>query len=109
MQLQISFHGMPHSKDVQEAIAERAGKLQRFHEHIVSCRVVVELAARHQRHGNEYNVRIDVKVPGAELAVTHERDKDIQAAVREAFDAARRRLEDHARMQRREVKQHGAA
>ena len=106
MQLQISFHGLAHSDALQQAIRERAAKLDHFHDHIISCRVVVELAARHQRHGNEYNVRLDIKVPGAEIVANQEGDKDPQVALRDAFDAARRKLEDHARRQRGDVKQH---
>jgi cold shock CspA family protein/ribosome-associated translation inhibitor RaiA len=72
----------------------------------MSCRVVLELPARHQRKGKQYAVRIDLKVPGGELAVTREHDEDLQVAVRDAFDAARRRLEDYARRQRGDVKRH---
>ena len=53
-------------------------------------------------------VRIDLKVPGGEIAVTHEHDEDLQIALRDAFDAARRRLEDYARVQRGDVKHHPA-
>jgi ribosome-associated translation inhibitor RaiA len=62
--------------------------------------VVLELAARHQRKGKQYTARIDLKVPGSEIAVTHEHDEDLNVALRDAFDAARRRLEDYARTQR---------
>jgi cold shock CspA family protein len=44
--------------------------------------------------------------PGGELAVTREHDEDLQVALRDAFDAARRRLEDYARGQRADVKHH---
>jgi ribosomal subunit interface protein len=108
MQLQISFHGLPHSNVVQQAITERAAKLERFYEHIVSCRVVVELTSHHSRSGNQYNVRVDLKVPGGEIAVTHEHSEDLHAAVHDAFDATRRRLEDFARKQRGDVKRHAS-
>ncbi len=98
--LQISLHGIGHSDALYNSIRERAGKLERFHEHIVSCRVVLELGARHARQGKQVNVRIDLKVPGGELAVTREHDEDVQVALREAFDAARRQLEDHVREKR---------
>jgi ribosomal subunit interface protein len=106
MQLQISFHGLPHSDALQQAIRERATKLEHFYDRIASCRVVVELAGHHKQHGNQYNVRVDLKVPGSELAVTHEQSEDAQAAVRDAFDAVRRKLEDYVRKQRGDVKQH---
>jgi len=106
--LQISLHGIAHSDALNNAIRKKAGKLERFYSHIVSCRVVLELAARHQRKGREYRAHIDLKVPGGEIAVTHARDEDVQVALRDAFDAARRRLEDYARVQRGDVEDHPA-
>jgi len=104
--VQISLRGIPHSEALQHGIRVKAHKLEHYYSHIMSCRVVLELAARHQRKGKPYAVRIDLKVPGGELAVTHEHDEDLQVALRDAFDAARRKLEDYARVQRGDVKQH---
>ncbi len=104
--LQISLHGIEHSNELYHAIREKAAKLERYYDHIMSCRVVLELAARHQRKGKQYSARIDLKVPGSEIAVTHTHDEDLQVALRDAFDAARRRLEDYARVQRGDVKHH---
>ena len=104
--LQISFHGVAHSDALHEAVRKKAEKLDRYYDRIMSCRVALELAGRHQRKGKQYVVRIDLKVPGGEIAVTHEHDEDLQVALRDAFDAARRRLEDYARTQRGDVKRH---
>jgi ribosomal subunit interface protein len=104
--LQISLHGIEHSDALYNAIREKAEKLERYYDHIMSCRVVLELAGRHKRHGKQFSVRVDLKVPGGELAVTREHDEDVQVAIRDAFDAARRQLEDYARGQRGDVKRH---
>jgi ribosomal subunit interface protein len=104
--LQISLHGIEHSDALHDAIREKAEKLDRYYSHIMSCRVVFELAARHKRHGKQISIRIDLKVPGGEVVVTREHDEDVQIALREAFDAARRQLEDYAAKQRGDVKQH---
>ncbi|MCD6041569.1 MAG: ribosomal protein [Burkholderiales bacterium] len=104
--LQISLHGISQSEALYDAIRDRAEKLERYYERIMSCRVVVELAGRHKHKGKEFAVRIDLKVPGGELAVTREHDEDLQVALRDAFDAARRQLEDYAREQRGDVKSH---
>jgi ribosomal subunit interface protein len=104
--LQVSFHGVGHSDALYNSIRERAEKLERYYAHIVSCRVALELGDRHKRKGKQYAARIDIKVPGGEIAVTHEHDEDVQIALRDAFDAARRRLEDYARTQRGDVKRH---
>lgn len=106
--LQISLHGIEHSNALYTAIQEKAAKLDRYYDRIMSCRVVLELDARHRHQGRQFTVRIDLKVPGGEIAVTHEHGEDMQIALRNAFDAARRRLEDYARGQRGDVKRHAA-
>jgi len=104
--LQITFRGLPHSDALETAIRERAVKLDRFHPRITSCRVVIEQAGRHQQQGKQFVVRLDIGVPGAEIAVNRDHAEDAMVAVRDAFDAARRKLEDHAREQRGDVKHH---
>ena len=96
-QVQVSFHGMAASAALETLIRQRAGKLERFHPAIISCRAVVEEVARHKQQGKEFVVRLDIKVSGAEFAVSREHSEDAFIAAREAFDAARRQLEDHAR------------
>lgn len=97
--LQISLHGIARSPVLREAIREKAEKLARYYTHIVSCRIALEHAG-HKRNGSPFTARIDLKVPGAELVVNREHDQDLQVALRDAFDALRRRLEDYARERR---------
>jgi ribosomal subunit interface protein len=104
--LQISLHGIDSSDALYNAIRDKADTLERYSDRITSCRVVLELASRHKRKGREFNVRIDLKLPGREVVVTREHDEDLQIALREAFDAARRQLEDTVRVQRGDVKRH---
>ena len=109
--LQITFRHMDPSDAVAARIQERAAELERFFDRIVSCRVIVE--CRHPRHqqGNLFQVRVDLKVPGNEIAVgrdpaAHHAHEDVYVAIRDAFDAARRLLEDHVRRGRGDVKLH---
>jgi len=108
--LQISFRNMRHSEAVERAIVDRAERLARFSDRVMGCRVVVE--TRHRRHqGNLYHVRIDLTLPGHEIVVGREpvlrhAHEDIYVAVRDAFDAARRRIEDYARRRDDRVKTH---
>ena len=104
--LQISFHGLEHSDALDSAIREKTAKLDRYYPHIMSCRVVVQLSARHRQQGKQFSVHIDLKVPGGEVVINKEHDEDAQVALRDAFDAARRRLEDYGREQRGDVKHH---
>lgn len=109
--LQISFRQMEHSPALEATIRDKAARLDTFASHIMSCRVVVEFAGKHHMHGNQYNVRIDITLPGGEVVATrepgeHKEYKDIAIAIRDAFDSAARQLEDHVRRQRGDVKSH---
>ena len=94
--LQITLRNIAKSEAVESAIRKKAEKLGRFHRHVVSCRVVVEIPSRHKHQGKEFVVRLDIKVPGSEIVITHDHHEDLYAALHEAFHAAQRRLEAHA-------------
>jgi len=104
--LQITMHGVERSEILENDIRERVAKLERFHPKLMSCRVTVEDTGKHRTQGRHYAVRVDVRVPGDEVVVTREFDEDIHVALRDAFDAARRGLEEGIREQRRHVKTH---
>jgi ribosomal subunit interface protein len=106
--LQVILRDIAQSDAVERYIRERAAKLDGFYDRITACRVVVEAPVRHHRKGGPFKVRIDLSVPGAELVVNRQARDDLYVAIRDAFDAVRRRLEDHARRQRGAVKLHGA-
>ena len=109
--LQISFRGMETSPALEARIREKVGKLERFHDRLMSCAVVVEARTRRQKKGKVYRVGIDLRGPGFELAVgksgrrnpSHE---SVTVALRDAFAAVGRQLEDRARIARGEVKTH---
>jgi len=119
----ITFRGIETSPALEADIRKRLRKLETYYGAITGCHVLVEFVQRHHQHGNRFHVRIDLIVPGEEIAVTHEanlrasaRDVDVErftkgketdperkhahVAVREAFDIARRRLQDVGRRQR---------
>ena len=104
--LQITFRNMPLSEAIEAKINEKAAKLDKYFSRIMSCRVVVEETQRRQHQGKLFSVHIDITVPGKEMAVTREENEDPYVAVRDAFNTAARRLEEHARQRRGEVKTH---
>lgn len=127
---QITFRGLAPNEALESEIRERVSWLEQFYAGIVRCRVLVEVPHRHRHDGRHFHVRIETTVPGGPpIVVSHEpslhgRLKDVEddahrkddeiesvhryarVAVREAFDATRRRLEDFAREQRGTVKAH---
>ena len=111
--LQVVFRNMEPSAAVETKIRERAEQLEHLYSPIMSCRVAVEAHHKHHHQGNLYHVRIDLKVPNAEIVASrdpgeHHAHEDVFVAVRDAFDAVRRRLEDYARHRRGDVKAHEA-
>lgn len=106
--LQITIRDVDHSAALETHIREKVDKLSEFFSRITSCHVVVEMPHKHHHQGKQFNVRIDINVPGGEIVVNKDSNEDAYVALRDAFDAAKRQLEDHARKSRGEVKNHEA-
>ena len=109
--LQVVFRNMAPSAAVEAAIRERAEKLETFGERIMSCRVAVELHHHRHQQGNLYHVRVDLKLPGEEIVASrepaeHHAHEDVYVAIRDAFNAVRRQIENHVRRRRGDVKAH---
>ncbi|MDP2681707.1 MAG: HPF/RaiA family ribosome-associated protein [Deltaproteobacteria bacterium] len=104
--LQITARNFEITELIREQIKERAEKLDSFYSRIMRCRVVVEVPHHHKHKGILYDVHIYITVPGGELAIKREPNEDISVAIRDAFDAARRQLEDYSRKQRGDTKRH---
>jgi cold shock CspA family protein/ribosome-associated translation inhibitor RaiA len=103
--IEVSWHGLEKSAAVEADILEKANKLAEFYDRIIGARVVVEAATRRHHHGDLFRVRVDVEVPERHILATRDpgRDpahEDIYVAVRDAFDAVRRQLQDYARIRR---------
>lgn len=100
--LSVTFRGMDSSPAIEGDIARHVEKLERRFGRIMSCRVVVEAPHKRQTKGRLYQVSVDLKVPGREIAANSTGPKDhahadMHVAIRDAFDAVERRLQDHAR------------
>lgn len=126
----ITFRGIEDTDALETDIRDRVNWLEQFYPGIVGCRVVAELPHRHRHDGRHFHVRIELTAPGgAPIVISHEpslhgllkdmevpvarKDTEIEnvhryasVAIRQAFDAARRRLQDFAREQRGAVKVH---
>jgi ribosomal subunit interface protein len=104
--LQITSHDFALTPGIEAEIRERADRLDAYYNHIMRCRVVVEAPVGHHRRGGPFKVRIDLTVPRGELVVNRQADADLLVAIRDAFDAMRRQLEDYVRQHRGDVKVH---
>lgn len=134
--LKISFRDMPHPKAIENKVRERANKLKTLYGDVLSCRLVLEAPHRDHGKGKAYVARIDIAVPDGKLVInrepkrlavapaahteelenylaeSHEPSKhaaheDAYVAIRDAFNAAARKLQDYARRRRSQTKVHG--
>ena len=136
--LKITFRDMAPSPAIEANIREKAAKFDALYDRVMSCHVIVEAPHRHHHKGKAYTVRIDLTVPGSELVINrapkrlaaaklnrseepekdfaevhepskHAAHEDVYVAIRDAFNAAGRKLQDHARRRRGKVKVHEPA
>jgi ribosomal subunit interface protein len=109
--LEIRFHNVDPSPAVEAAVRERMAKLEQFTNHIISCRVTIEAPHKSHQQGNLYTVRVDLRYAGGEAVANrtpsaHHAHEDVYVALRDAFRAIRRQLQDRTRVRRGEVKPH---
>ncbi|HET9226533.1 MAG TPA: ribosome-associated translation inhibitor RaiA [Thermoanaerobaculia bacterium] len=101
--LELSARRINLSPALEADLRKRADKLERHYDRITSCRIAVERPSNHHNEGGPYRVRVDITVPGSELVANKEAD-DLNTAIRDAFDAAERQVEEFSRIRRGEVK-----
>jgi cold shock CspA family protein/ribosome-associated translation inhibitor RaiA len=98
----ITFKEMAKSDALEARVREWVDKLERVYDRIVRCEVMIETPHRHHRNGRQFHVRVRLTVPGGEIVASHdpgpdETHEDAYVAMRDAFNAARRQLQDHVR------------
>ena len=103
---QITLRDVPHSEAAERKIIEKISKLETYYNRIMSCRVAVEAPQRRRHQGKLFKVRIDISVPGKELVINKIEHEDLYVAIRDAFNAAGRKVEEFSRKQRGDVKIH---
>lgn len=97
--LEIVIRDIPRTEELEKRIRDKVSKLAEFHPRITRCRVVLASPAQHHHRKAPYQVRIEIGVPGPEIVVTRESEQDpahedLNIALRDAFDAARRQIQD---------------
>jgi ribosome-associated translation inhibitor RaiA len=127
--LQFTCRNVAHSDELEQEVGKRVAELETFSENIIGCRVMLERPHLRHENGNQCHVRIELTIPGETIVVSHQpslhgalRDFDeaehtqeagvdaahrrARVAIHEAFDKARRQLQDAVRRQRGAVKNH---
>jgi cold shock CspA family protein/ribosome-associated translation inhibitor RaiA len=110
--LRVTFQDIEHSDAVETRIREEAEKLEQFYDRITSLQVVIARPQHRHRKGDTYRVKLHMTIPGAaDIAINRDPDatgahEDVYVTIRDAFKAARRQLQDFARMRQGNVKEH---
>jgi cold shock CspA family protein/ribosome-associated translation inhibitor RaiA len=111
--LQIAFKDLDSSAYLEGIIRERVSRLERFHNHITGCRVVVEIPHRSAKSAKQpIAIAVEVEVPGRSTVVAkdeenrHDAKNDQTVVINRVFDAVQRQLEDVSAIQRGDVKTH---
>ncbi len=99
----VSFRNVAIHEPLEKLATERAEKLTHYHDRITSGRMVIE---QDGAHPPLYEVKLEIHVPGGEVVVKRGPHVDIEHQIREAFDVARRQIQDIARRKRGDVKSH---
>ena len=103
--IQISVRGVELPEKAKERIQKHAEELGKLYPRMTSCKVVVESPTHRHKKGNLFYLRITISMPRKELVVNREPSKrhsheEIQVAIRDAFNEARRQLKDFVSKQR---------
>jgi putative sigma-54 modulation protein len=93
--LEISFHGIDKSDAVEARIHEKFARLHGHFDRITHARVVISSPNRAGARAKMFNVTIDIGIPGQQpIVIDNEGDHaDVFIALREAFNAAQRKLD----------------
>lgn len=92
--LTISAQDFDLTDPIEAVIRDKATKLEKFNGRVIGCHVTVHGPSKHHRNGGPYAVRIDLTVPGHEYVINQKEAPDLNLVIRDAFDAARRKLDE---------------
>jgi cold shock CspA family protein/ribosome-associated translation inhibitor RaiA len=108
----IKFHGIERSRWVENYMAGRLRRLERYAEGVTSCHVTLSREQASQNKGNRYSVMVEVRIPpNHDLAVkkqkiVHAMHTQLPALINLAFGAIEKQLKKTAQLRRADVKTH---
>ena len=93
--VEVTFSNTDKSEAVEALIQEKVNKLEKSYHDITSCHVYVDKP--HKRKDQSFEVRLEVRVPGADFAVSGNpgdsgNHADINIAIRDSFKAMEKQL-----------------
>lgn len=110
--LQVTMRNMDRSEALDADIRQRVDKLCQHYSEIISCQIIVEAPLQHKRKGGLFKVRIDISCPVGKVVINKEppaqrrAHEDVYVALRDAFNAADRKLEEYTSRRKGHIKAH---
>jgi len=110
--LELSCVNIDKTDALETLVRAEVYRLERVCAYMISCRVSIERPQKHQRTGNPYRVRVNVRVPpGHDLVSRREAGEgdmheELATVVRQVFRAMQRQLRELTEKQRGHVKVH---
>jgi cold shock CspA family protein/ribosome-associated translation inhibitor RaiA len=110
--LEISFRNCKPSQQIRAEIEMEARRLEKFYDRITACDVVVTAPSLlHHRKGGLFKIGIRMALPQHKDIIVDKSEGDVHqhehmsVAIKDAFAAAQRQVEDAVRKMRGDVKQ----
>jgi ribosome-associated translation inhibitor RaiA len=100
---EIHFHGIERSEAIEERVREKVSKLEKHFGRMTRCRVVLEAPHRSPQKPKVFQIKVEISLPRRQpIVVCHEREgahahEELPLAVRDAFEAALRKIDDTSR------------
>ena len=110
--LDITFENSEPSEAIRSEVEKQAKRLEKFHDRITSCSVAVIAPQTRHRKGGLFKIDIRISMPEhRNILVTKTHDdapehEHVTVAIKDAFGAAQRQIEDAVREMRGQVKPH---
>lgn len=112
--LDITFQNSEPSEQIRAEVEKHAERLEKFHDRITSCNVAVIAPQTRHRKGDLYKIDIRIAMPEHKDIIVTKTHGDapehehFAVAIKDAFAAAQRQVEDAVREMRGQVKPHEA-
>jgi ribosomal subunit interface protein len=94
---QVVYHNIDQTEAISEAVQKRIDKLERYCDHIINGRVVLDSPHNNHYKGKVYSVTLEIHTPELEVRVNQDQHdnhahEDLYVAIRDAFNVAERQF-----------------
>lgn len=107
--LEITIRDIENTEAIDAKIRKKVEKLEQIYDRISHCRVVVDVPQKNKHQGKEFQVNIELHVPGKKVLIVDNnshRNEDLYVAIRDSFKAMESQLKDHVHIMRGMKKNH---